>query len=136
MRLLFSFVWSDELDGFYISEIDIFFYCIAVMVALFSEIKNLKKIPYDLGLEVFYGLLMLYIIALFFGVYLSMEFEHHILLLKHRCLESLKSYSSPDEIFESITNIEDKKFHLYLASILAAILTTILSYKTLFKVNG
>jgi hypothetical protein len=136
LRLLLSFVWSDELEGFFISEMDLFCFCIAVTVALFAEIRNLKKVPFNLGKEVFHGLLMLYIISLFVGIFFSLEFEHRITVLRTQCYELPKMVSDTDNMLKSLNNLESKKLVLFLGSILAAIMTTVLSYKTLFKRNG
>jgi hypothetical protein len=135
LRVVFSFTY-DELDKFYISEVDVFFYCIAVMAALFADIKKLKKIPYNLGEGVFYCCLTLYIVGLFFGVWFSFDFEHQIITLREQCFDHLQDKLNIDEIFKKVEEYETKKFKLFLASMPVAIITTILSYKVLFKVNG
>lgn len=135
LRLTFSYVY-DDLDKFFISEVDILFYCIAVMAALMAEIKKLKKLPFNVGEGAFYTLLTIYIVALFFGVWFSFDFEHQIIILKERCFEITNDSKKLDEAIKSLEVYEAKKFKLFLASIPTSIITTILSYKVLFKVNN
>lgn len=136
LRLILCFAWREELEGFYVSEMDLFSFSLAVSVALFAEIKNFEKLPWDLGEGVFYGFLMFYVITLFVGIGYSLEYEHRLVILKEEYKEILKIGGKTKEVVDTISLMEIKKLRLYLGSILAAITTAVSSYRIIFKING
>ena len=135
IRIGFSVSWNDQLEGFYISEMDILCFCIAVMVHLFSELNELNKLPLDLEQNVVQGILMLYIIGLFAGVYFSLDFEHNIIFYKDKYIEALVKQRPTNEIRDILdikNGIESKKFTLWFISCFVGLMTPFLSYKILF----
>jgi len=132
LRLFLFWFWRKEVPTFYIAELDIYAFSIAVLIALFSELKKLKKLPYDLSNTVCDGILMFYmaIIVMFIGI--SLNVEHDIIKLHEKKDSLLKIGVNTESILEEMKILEFTVFRLYLVSIFFAFLTTFVSYKTLF----
>jgi hypothetical protein len=133
IRLGFWSIWGEDVPEFYISEMDMFLCSISVTVALFSELKHIRILPFDLDRSVVYAVLMVYIVLLFGGIFMSFEFEHRMSVLNSLKESALQGNKSVDEIVKSISQLESKKYKLFITSCLLALISVILSYRTNFN---
>jgi len=132
IRLYLYIIWHSEVPGFFISEMDLFAFCIAVIVHLHSEVHRLNKIPKDLEKSVFQVFLVLYIVLLFVFIYTSLDFEHSINVYRDEYEKALRECKDSVHFETLKQSTEDLKLYLFLTSILFGVLTPIFCYKTLF----
>ena len=123
---------SNELPGFYQSELDLFVFCIAICIALFADTNAISK---SSGTNSTVYFISYAIFLCFMGICLQSSLGNEVdkIILEQRYISCLKNSLPTDQIIDEITKCEDKKFKLFLVSILFSLVCLIACYSMVFS---
>jgi hypothetical protein len=135
MRAFLSFRDPVHVPYFFMNAIDLFWFCITLVILLYSELKQIDRFPFDIERETFSGFLMLYFGFLCIGMGYSMLHEHDLIGCTNKLITLLKSQAGSTTSTintEDIENIEIGKKVCFIASLFCAIFTLRLYYVVKF----
>lgn len=125
---------------YYKSELDLFFFSLALSIALFAEIKNFPVARSGLIPEVLYSLFTVFVCFLGIAISFSLSNEYSIYKLDIKHLECLENKTATIEEtirfgFEKAA-LQDIKGTLFTISILSSLVVIIGCYKLIYTKNN